>query len=239
MGDIWQDIARRIVHGLGTRRGDLAQVRDNAGRIEVLSEVALAVELAGATPLVQLLAPECMQRLWDRAPRDYLARWDQHRSQWAEQTDRYVTLAGQDPPPGTASRAGFRAWTESVHRLTVLEEARPLPALLVPIPTEGRARQLGLSLEPLEAILCPALGASVGELQQEIGQVLAAVEGRRTITLRSGGDHELRLDCGDRPWLYDDGLIDETDIARGAIVGNLPAGSVYTTVLESETEGRL
>jgi leucyl aminopeptidase (aminopeptidase T) len=44
---------------------------------------------------------------------------------------------------------------------------------------------------------------------------------------------------GDRPWLTDDGLIDEADRARGAHVGNLPAGSVYTTVIEGATEGSL
>jgi leucyl aminopeptidase (aminopeptidase T) len=37
----------------------------------------------------------------------------------------------------------------------------------------------------------------------------------------------------------DDGEVDAEDARRGAVSSNLPSGSIYTTVLESETEGRL
>ena len=42
---------------------------------------------------------------------------------------------------------------------------------------------------------------------------------------------------GARPLLVDDGVIDASDIAAGATVSNLPAGSVYWTVVEGETRG--
>ena len=44
---------------------------------------------------------------------------------------------------------------------------------------------------------------------------------------------------GGRPLLVDDGVVDEHDIAAGAVVSNLPAGSVYWTVLEDRTRGLL
>jgi leucyl aminopeptidase (aminopeptidase T) len=71
--------------------------------------------------------------------------------------------------------------------------------------------------------------------------VLAKAEGGSLMTVTSGNSHEyeLRLKLGPRPWLSDDGLIDEADRAKGAIVSNLPAGSIYTTVLEEETEGSI
>jgi leucyl aminopeptidase (aminopeptidase T) len=50
---------------------------------------------------------------------------------------------------------------------------------------------------------------------------------------------ELHLTLGERPWLDDDGEITAADRARGAVVSNLPAGSVYTTVIETETHGAL
>jgi leucyl aminopeptidase (aminopeptidase T) len=58
--------------------------------------------------------------------------------------------------------------------------------------------------------------------------------------LRSGGGrYELRLTLGERPWIPDDGLIDEEGVKRGGVVSNLPAGSIYTTVLEDETKGEI
>jgi leucyl aminopeptidase (aminopeptidase T) len=232
-------VAQRIVRALATRPGQLVQIRDNAGRIDVVLEIALALELQGVTPLVQLIAPDYLQQLWARAPRDYLAHWDRHRSGWAEGTDRYVTLAGAEPGPGTASSAGFRAWRQAVDRLTELEDTRGLPGFLVAIPTETRARQLGLSLAALEAILLPALQAGEDELREQIHPVLAAAQGGQRVTIRSGDGCQLRLRHGDRPWFWDDGHIDEADSARSVGGGNMPAGSVYTTVLESKTEGSL
>jgi leucyl aminopeptidase (aminopeptidase T) len=239
MNEKWSNVTQRIVRGLAAQPGQLVQIRDNAGRMDVVLEIALALEMQGVTPLVQLIAPGYLQQLWDRAPRDYLAHWDRHRGRWAEATDRYVTLAGAEPDPGTASSDGFHAWRQAVDRLVALEDARPLPGFLVAIPTEARARQLGLSLETLEAILLPALQAGEGELQEQIRPVLAAVEGGQRVTIRSGGDCVLRLQHGDRPWFWDDGHIDPADSKRAVGGCNLPAGSVYTTVLESETEGRL
>ena len=65
------------------------------------------------------------------------------------------------------------------------------------------------------------IGCSIGEL----------------IDVRDG--YILHLEQGDRLWMNDDGFIDETDIQQGAIVSNMPAGSIYTTVLEHQTNGHL
>ena len=46
----WTEISHRIVDGLGVQRGELIAVRDNVGRIDVLLEILLAIELRGASP---------------------------------------------------------------------------------------------------------------------------------------------------------------------------------------------
>ncbi len=239
MGKTWLKLARRMVQGLGVQPGELIQVRDAAGRLDVLLETSLSVELAGATPLPQLMPADYLQRLWTDAPRDYLANWDQHRQGWLKQTDRVLVLGCANPDLSHVPQNAFAAWRQAVHRLTAAEEERRLPVLLVAIPTEMRARQLSLSLEALEDVLLPALGASVEELQREIGRVLEAVKGGQVITIRSGDNHELRLKHGDRAWLNDDGYIEVDDQLRGGIASNLPAGSIYATFIEGETQGRL
>ena len=137
----WPRIARRIVQGLGIRPGELIQVRDAAGRLDVLLETSLAIELAGATPLLQLVPADYLQHLWTKAPQDYLANWVQYRQEWLEQTDRVLVLGSARPDLSLVPKAAFAAWRVATHRLTGIEEERRLPVLLVAIPTETRARQ--------------------------------------------------------------------------------------------------
>jgi leucyl aminopeptidase (aminopeptidase T) len=235
----WGQIGRRIVGGLGVQRGELIAVRDNMGRLDVLLEILLEIELRGATPLVQHMPPDYMGRFLQQVPPDILAEWDRHRAAWAEQQDRVLVLTSAEPGFDDLPQARVRVWQEIVGRLTALEEQRLCPYLLVAIPTEARAAQLGLSEEELEAILLPALAASVKELQGEIDHSLALASGGGQIVLHSGEGYTLRLQHGDRMWLSDDGYIDQADRQRGAGASNLPAGSIYTTVVEEETEGSL
>ena len=222
-------MAARIVQTLGSQPGELVLVRDAAGRMDVLLEVSLAIEMQGATPLIEFVPAEYRQRLWNEVPREYLSHWDRHRSQWLQQADRILVLAGADQDWSMVSREGFLAWQQAVHRLTVAEDARALPCPLVAVPTKARAEQIGLSLESLEAILLPAITASVQELKEQVDGALDAVQGGETITVYSGVDHVLHLQQGDRAW----------GGGYGAPPSNLPAGHIHTTVLETETEGSL
>ena len=239
MDERWHAVVERIVQVLGVQPGDLVHVRDAAGRLDILLEIALAIEVQGATPLIEFVPPTYRQRLWNEVPHAYLAHWDRHRRGWIDQTDRILTLAGADPDWGAVSQEGFRAWERSVYRLSVLEEARDLPASLVAVPTEARAAQLGLSLSALEATLLPALTASAQDLCEQVDRVLDAAQAGKTIAVHSGADHVLHLQRGDRAWHTDVGVDHRVPPDRAASGSNLPAGSIYTTVLEAETEGSL
>jgi leucyl aminopeptidase (aminopeptidase T) len=234
----WSQLAQRIVQAIHVQPGELIQLREGSGRFEVVQEIALALELRGATPAFEILPARYLERLWNEAPLDYLAQWDQHRLGWMEQYDRVIRLVGAAPKIGEVRQAGFQAWLRSTDRLTVREEARRLPFLVAAIPTAEEAAQLGLTVEELEAILLPALLATPEELRQAIAPVLGAVQGQR-FTIRSGQDHELTLHHGDRRWHEDDGQLDDEDWARGAFVLNLPSGDIYTTVIEEATTGSL
>lgn len=238
MNQLWSQLAQRIVQAINIQPGELIQIREGTGRFDVVQEIALAVELLGATPAVELLPARYLERLWNEAPLDYLAQWDKHRLGWMEQYHRVLRLAGADPEIGMVRQEGFQAWLGAIHRLTLCEEERRLPYLVVAIPTAERAAQAGMTLAELEAILLPALAATVDELRQAVAPVLAAVQGQ-IFTIRSGQGHELTLHHGDRPWHEDDGQLDDEDWARGAFVLNLPSGDIYTTVVEAATTGSL
>jgi leucyl aminopeptidase (aminopeptidase T) len=239
MNEAWRLVARRAVQGLDVRRGELVQVRDHAGRAGVLQEVLFAIEAAGATPLPEITPPTYLKKLLREVDSLTLADWDRHRLDWMEQIDRILVLQGMGLNPGDVPAEALDAWSNAVNRITLVEEERHLPYLLVAIPTEERAEALGMTLQTLEERVLPALSAPVDALQREIEGVLEAVRGSQAMTIYSGDGYELHLQLSGRRWLADDGLIETEERIQGAVVSNLPGGSVYTTVIESETRGSI
>jgi aminopeptidase len=239
LNEWWPRIARRAVAGLGVQPGELVQVRDQAGRPEVLVEMLLAVERAGATPWLEIEPPAYIRRLVTEVDPVHLARWDGHRGDLMGRIDRVLVLGGPDLDLAGAPPEAVEAWRAARHRVGVLEEARRLPFLLLAVPTAERAHAAGMALTGLEAVMLPALAADADTLRREIDGVLRRVAGGRTLTIHSGADCTLHLTLAARPWMSDDGEIDAEDQVRGAIVSNIPSGSIYTTVLESAGHGKL
>jgi len=87
----WPRIARRAVAGLGVQPGELVQVRDQAGRPEVLVEILLAVERAGATPWLEIEPPAYVRRLVTEVDPAHLAQWDRHRGDLMGRIDHNKT----------------------------------------------------------------------------------------------------------------------------------------------------
>lgn len=235
---MWRDVAEQAIRGLGVRPGELIQVREHTGRLDVVIEMLLAIERAGATPLLELTPPAYIKRLLDEAPLSYLLNWDEHRLRWMEDVDRVLVLQGAGVNADDLDPDALDAWSSAVQRLTALEEERHLPYMLVAVPTVERARRVGMSLRELEAYVLPALVVPVETLRERIQAVLNRVYQAHTLTIAVDG-YELHLQRGRRRWLTDDGFVDEEDRITGAITSNLPAGSVYTTVIETATEGHV
>jgi leucyl aminopeptidase (aminopeptidase T) len=240
MNERWTAVAERIVDALGVQRDEVIQVRERTARYEVVQEVLLAVERRGATPLPQLLPPDYLQRLLASTDPAFLARWDQRRLAWEESTDRVLVLAGMEADLTIAPPAAADAWRQATYRLTQVEARRCVPYLAAAVPTVARAEYLGMSLAVLEDVVVPALAAPPEELRWEVGRALAALQGGRTLTVISGPACTLTLQLGDRRWLSDTGTLPAGALAPGVQpVQNLPAGSIYTTVVESAVSGSL
>lgn len=236
----WQAAARRAIDGLGVSAGELILVRDHTGRWDVLQEMLLAIEERGATPLPEIVTASYLDRLVASAPESYLAAWDQHRGRWMHEADRVLVLQGEPLESASLEPTDARkAWRRAAGRLGVIEEERRLPYLLLGVPTDTHAAILGVPFDELEVAILPALEVPADTLRDEIKQVLDAVAGGRRLTILTGDGHELTLTLGNRPWLDDDGDITAEDRERGGVVSNLPAGSVYTTVLEDATFGSI
>lgn len=234
----WAAIARRIVAGLNVQPGELVQVRDHVDRPDVLQEVLLAIEMAGATPVIDHQSPSFLERWLVEATPAAIEQSGRRRLNLLEQVDRVVSLSGGIPDFGVATAATLSAWHSLDAALTQVEERRQLPLLVVAVPNQRRAAQLGVALDELETHLEPALLLDGAASRQLIERTLAAAAGD-PIVITTGQDNVLHLYRGDRRWHGDDGVIDDEDRRRQTIVSNLPAGSIYTTVLEDRTHGSL
>jgi leucyl aminopeptidase (aminopeptidase T) len=239
MDSIWDQLAQRIVSGLDLQPGELIELRDRAGNQRLLHALALAVDAAGATPLTQIMTADYLERLLQSASVEHLSSWDRQRAAWAAQVDRVVVLGGAAPDLASATPEARAAFFAAEGRIEAITDARRLPFLVVAVPAVSKAAQLGIDHGALEQHMMPALLLDQAALQAEIEHVLLAAEAGERLVIRSGQGHELRLERGDRPWMGDDGRIDPADRARGAVVSNLPAGSIYTTVIEESAEGSL
>lgn len=234
-----QQMAQRIVAGIQAQPGEVIQIADRTGRADWLYELFLALERVGATPILDIEPPTFSRWLLTEATLDEVKRFGRHRVTSVQRADRKLNLSSGFLDMTGAKAELLAAWRGIAEEVTEIEESRRLPVLVVAIPTAALAAQLGLSLEALEAHVLPALALSAAETQQHIQTALANVQGAQQLVIRSGADCVLTMQHGNRTWLTDDGVIDETDRQRGAVVSNLPAGSIYTTVVESETQGTL
>ncbi len=231
----WTAIAQQIVNGVGVRPGELIYLRDDAGRVEVVEEILLAIEQQGATPWLEWHRTGYMERLWNEVSPERLAQWHNQRQKILVTADRIISLGSAHPNFERVNNEGFSAWQTAEQALTELEESRQLPYIFVAIPTAEKAGELGLNLAELEAHLLPALAVP-------IERILRYANRAHALTILTGAEQQytltLRLAAG-RPWHNDDGVIDDKDRASGAIVSNMPAGSIYTTVQEEATTGQV
>jgi len=236
----WAAVAVRVADALAVQAGEVVQVRDRSGRYTVAQELLLAIEQRGATPLFEVLPPAYVQRLLTETAPALLAAWDRRRLSWVEHDiERVLVLEGEDLR-GAVPAAARDAWQEATTRLTLAEEQRRLPYLVVAVPTETQARHLGLTLAELEEVVLPALLATPHELEQEVHRVLDVLHGAHTLTVRSAAG-DLHLSLGERQWLGDGGRLPAAGAPSEGVqpVNNMPAGAVYTTVVEEETRGAL
>jgi leucyl aminopeptidase (aminopeptidase T) len=122
--------------------------------------------------------------------------------------------------------------------LVGVEDERRLPFVLVAVPTEAGATAFGLTPEQLDRHLVPALVAQPSELRAVTNTAMASVRGAGRLSIHTG-EAELHAKLSGRVWVADDGQIDEKDQRTNAHVGDLSAGSIYTTVHETSTMRQL
>jgi leucyl aminopeptidase (aminopeptidase T) len=236
MTGLWRQVAARAVDGIDPPPRGLVVVRDRCGRPEPLWAVTVELERRGVTALTEIVPDQVLVEVLATTPPERLEGWSRHRAALLESADGVVSIAATLPPLEHAPQQAAAAWLRGRAAMHAVEARRGLPLMVLAVPTARLARDLGRPLGQLDRAALPAMAAPLAELRADIAAALARVAEAEALVLETPGCR-LVLHRGDRVWLSDDGQISPEDRARGAVVSNLPAGSVYTTVLEGRTEG--
>jgi len=105
--------------------------------------------------------------------------------------------------------------------------------------TPERAKVYGLKFEEWKKAVNSALMMDLKRITAK-GKAFAATLARAHIVhLTAPNGTDLKFELAKRPVHIDDGIIDEQDIRNKSLDAQLPAGSVYTTIVETSGEGKI
>jgi leucyl aminopeptidase (aminopeptidase T) len=224
----WHDVASCVADDLAIGPGQAITVRDRAGRPDALAALTDAICARGATVAVESMTNEELLEIL--ADDERMSDWLEERRATAAHTHAVVVLTGLPLNECTDDRGLLALWDDARAVIDGTAEA-----LLAATPTAELATTLGVSLADLDSQVLPALVTPPSELARLARLYIEMLESEPLVLETPGCSLELRR--GTRPWLVDDGALSDEDRLARATILNLPAGVIYTTVLEEATYG--
>jgi aminopeptidase len=106
------------------------------------------------------------------------------------------------------------------------------------IPTPEQAQALGVDWLILHNSFWRAMQANYSEIGEQAIWLASQMRRAREVQVTCPKGTNLRFSLGNRPVECDDGVIGEEDLARGAVLLNLPSGEVCYAPPESSAYGR-
>ena len=216
-------VARRVVDALPTVSGTVL-VRDRCGRADIVDAVVDECRTRGLNPVVEHVSNDHLREIIGSASPAELGRWDLERAELTPSVNGLIVLGGWLADLAGLPAESVEAWAAGVARVERALEQRNVPTVVVAVPTAYVAERLGIGVVELEAQVWPGLLMSSVSLTDRVAPLVSALEAapRVEVTTAAG---TLRVDRGRRSLMIDDGMVDRVDIACGAVVSNLPAGS--------------
>ncbi len=230
-------LVRQIYRGILADDRELILVQDQAGDEALLRELVAALQMVGATPIVDYNDLHTVSQVLTLASLDSLDHFDHHRQDWWQRCQRSIVLTDETHDLLDTSTEAWKRWNAARERLQAIEQNRKLPTLVVAVPTERKAAELGISLQDLRELVESAQRASLLELQRETEKLLFACESAEMLTIETGAGAVLQIPCQQCNWIADDGYVDPNDLAKGARVSYLPAGALVATLAADTATG--
>lgn len=232
------EVGVRVLDAVPTVGGPLV-VRDRCGRPEMVEAVVAEARRRGLEPVVEHRSNEVLaQHLSSSTVDDWSDEACAARAEFAFDVEATVTLGGWSPDLSNVDPEVIAAWLDALARAERRWAASAMLTVAVAIPGPETARALGMTVAELDALVLPAVCCPADVLRSATQTMLERiVAGDRQLLESPGCRLEMRR--GGRQVHVDDGVIDSGDVVTGAVVSNLPGGSVYWTVLEDTPRGSI
>ena len=230
-------VAQRVVDALPTVTG-IVLVRDRCGRADVVEAVVDECRMRGLDAVVEHVSNDRLREMIGSDSPVELARWDLERADLTPAVNGLIVLGGWRADLAGLPTESVQAWAAAAGRVERALEERNVPTVVVAVPTEYVAKRLGVSLAELEVRVLPGLLVSSTSLRDSAAPFVDALQANSRVDVMTAAG-TLVVDRGQRPVMIDDGRVEPADIARGAVVSNLPGGSLYWTVIEDATRGEI
>jgi leucyl aminopeptidase (aminopeptidase T) len=105
--------------------------------------------------------------------------------------------------------------------------------------TRPRAKTYRFSFRSWERMMVAASNVNLDEIAKKASEIVEKIGSAERIRLTAPAGTDLEFSVEDRKLRVNDGIVDEKDIASGALNASIPAGAVETTIVEDSANGRL
>jgi leucyl aminopeptidase (aminopeptidase T) len=105
--------------------------------------------------------------------------------------------------------------------------------------TKPRAKAYGFNFRAWGRVMNGASTVDFDSLSKRGKELASVLQASSKIKITSPNGTNLRLSVRGRKPRVNDGMVDDQDLADGAIDASIPAGSVYTSVIEDSANGKV
>lgn len=236
----YKDIAKTLINeSMQIKENDVLWISAGKHNFELAEEAALQARLAGAFPIIEVSSDSLVRRIMEDVPHEFIKKPAHHLAKMWKHIDALLCIEAHKDPSlldDISSEKKSDARKAGTPSRKVLTE-RGVKIALVLFPTEEMAKAYNVSWEYYHDRVWGAMQVSPVELLKR-GRPLRDIlnKGRKVhVTSQKGTD--LRFSIEDRGAVICSGqeLEENYQVCRYNL--NLPAGEVFTTIVEDSAEG--
>ncbi|MDQ7824862.1 MAG: aminopeptidase [Candidatus Eremiobacteraeota bacterium] len=239
----FREVARSMVKALSIREGEVVSVRGGLHIAAFLEEIALEVQCAGASVMLEIISDHLARRVAFEVPLEYLKRASLPARKKIEITDCVISIGSSEDPlllsdlPEERSLAMASAAMPIMKLFSEMKKTRKLRTLGMGFPTPGRAEFFGLPFEEYHDLFWRAVLIDLPAMRRRQKAIAPFLDNAKKVRIESEKGTAITLSLEGRPLLLDSGIFDEEDIAAGNLTTNWPCGEVWVAPVEESAEG--
>lgn len=104
--------------------------------------------------------------------------------------------------------------------------------------TKPRAKAYRFNFKAWEKMITAASSVNPDELARKAGEVVTKLQSADKVKIISPAGTDIEFSVKGRKLRVNDGIVDEHDIMEESLEASLPAGSLYTTIIEDSANGK-